>query len=238
MRGRWMGVVAIIMGTAGPALAADNPFGTTDELKPCVNDAGFDRVTNWSAEAAKSEKVSPACVAEVDRRAKICLQDPEEKKTIDDPKYSAHKDPLGYCESIVFHRMQAQLSTYAKEQKKAKEEADEKAKIAGQKVPKADMHDAKLEKLIADAYKKNFPDNKILKVIITDKKWDFERDALNRITGRDINASVVNKHPDGACEIHSEMWVQQGNGKSYHGPFDERGAGSLEKVGILCENVK
>src|SRR5438105_7238997 len=110
MRGRLVGVVAIILGAAGPALAADNPFGTPDELKPCAKDEGFENISSWGPVSIKDNRISPECVAEVDRRVQICLKDPEAKKIIDDPKYDAHKDPKGYCESIAFHRMQAQLS--------------------------------------------------------------------------------------------------------------------------------
>jgi hypothetical protein len=237
---RWLvgGVAVAILGVAAVASADNKPFGEAADLKPCATNDGFARMNSWGAEAIKDYGVPPECVAEVEKRAKVCLTDPDMKKDIDNPKLSAHSAPERYCTEMAVHGMQEQLAVYNEQQKKAKADADSKAKMASQKMPKADMHDAKLEKMIADAYKKNFPDNKILKVIITDKKWDFEKDALNRVTGRDINASVVNKHPDGACEIHSEMWVQQGSGKSFHGPFDERGAGSLEKVGILCENVK
>ncbi len=229
-------IFAVIGGGALSAFgASEKPFGTPEELKPCLEDHEFkDMHGHWSSK----NKLSPECLAEVDRRAKACLEDPDVKAKISDPNTGAHANPERYCHETVMFGMRDQKDEYEAAQKNKQREDDAKSKLATQGPPKADMHNPQLEKAIADAYKKNFPDNKILKVILTDKNWDYERDAFGHITGRDLNASVINKHPDGSCEIHSEMWVQQGNGKSYKGPFDERGAGSLSKTPILCDRVR
>jgi hypothetical protein len=48
----------------------------------------------------------------------------------------------------------------------------------------------------------------------------------------------VNKHADGKCELHGELWMQRGNGNSFSGPLSARGAGSLHQDEILCSRVE
>lgn len=230
---RTVGLLALVA-VAAPAMAGEeDAYGKPEDAAPCQGDDGFAHLHRFY-----KEKVKPECAAEIEKRIQLCLKDPEQEKIFKDPKYTASKDPEGYCGGEVVRRVQNQLEKYAETQKEAKQAEADKAKVAAQRMPKADMHNAQIEKSIANTFHQAFPDHKIIKVIITDKSWDYEKDAFGRVTGRDINASVVNKHPDGTCEIYSEMWVQQGNGKSYKGPFEERGAGSLEKAPILCENAK
>jgi hypothetical protein len=75
------------------------------------------------------------------------------------------------------------MSQYLKEEKAKKEAAEEKAKLEGTEVPKPTMHDAKLEKAVAAAYDRDYPGNKILKVVLGGWSDDFEKDAFGRITG-------------------------------------------------------
>jgi hypothetical protein len=238
-RGWKIVIFAIVVGGgAGVARAEDNPFGTPEDLAPCQSDRSFSRTHGWSPTTAPKSKLTKECQAEIAKRVEVCLKDPDAAKIFNDPQYRAHSDPPAYCGEIAISRMKDQAGRLAADQKKAKAEEEAKAKLAAQEVPKADLKDAKLEKAIYTAFHLAYPDAKILKVILTDRAWDYEKDAFNRVTGRDLNASIVNKRPDGSCEIFSEMWVQQGHGKSFSGPFEERGAGSLNKVGILCEKVK
>ena len=180
-----------------PASAAEDPYGTPEQLAPCEHDKQFPYMHNWTSPS----KLSAECIAEVDCRAEVCLKDPDAKKIYEDPKYSAHSDPPRYCHEVAFTRMSNQWDTLVETRKKEAAAEKDKAKIAAQRVPKADMHDARIEKAIAATFHAAFPDSKILKVIITDKTWDFEKDAFGRVTGHDINASVVNKRADGKCEI-------------------------------------
>lgn len=65
-------------------------------------------------------------------------------------------------------------------------------------------------------------DNKVLKIILGDWSDDYEKDAFGQITGRDLDAFVVNKQPDGKCFIHDEYWLQNGNGRSFSGPAPKK----------------
>lgn len=103
-------------------------------------------------------------------------------------------------------RDQAQASR--EQQAAAKREADAKAALDATQMPKAEMHDAKLEK-----------------------------DAFGRVNGRDLDATVVDKQPDGKCQLHNEYWLQHGNGRSFAGPLSARGAGSMNVKEIPCSNV-
>src|SRR5262249_20377715 len=153
------------------------------------------------------------------RRVDVCLKDPEILKVTNDAQYAAHKDPPGYCTEVVWDRMGNQQTKFAEEQKRAKELAAAKDALEATEVPKAEMHRARLEKAVAVAYDKDYPGNKVLKVILDGWSDDLEKDAFGRVTGRDLLATVVNKHPDGKCELHSELWLQRGSGRSFSGPL-------------------
>ena len=129
------------------------------------------------------------------------------------------------------------MNLFLKEQEAEKDEAEKKAKLQGTDVPKAAMHDGALEKAVATAYGKAYPGNKILKVVLGHWADEYEKDALGRVTGRDLYATVVNRHPDGKCELHGELWLQRGHGKAFSGPLSERGAGSLETSEISCSKI-
>ncbi len=124
----------------------------------------------------------------------------------------------------------------------------EMAKIAAEEMPKAAKRDPGLEKAIAKAYQEAYPDDKVkvLKVIIVSADWTTDRSSLGIITGRHIQAVVVNQQkgnemattwgePSGSyCELHSEAWEQEYKGKKFAGKITAAGAGSLSKPGILC----
>ena len=129
--------------------------------------------------------------------------------------------------------------------------AREMEKIAAAVGPKAGKKDPALEKAIAAAYKEGYPDDKVkvLKVIIVSTGWSTERASTGIITGRTIQAVVVNQQkgnelaqtwgePSGSyCELHSEAWQQEHNGKKFAGKINAYGSGSLSKSGILCAKV-
>ena len=104
-------------------------------------------------------------------------------------------------------------------------------------LPTAKMKDAALEKAVAEAYKRDYP-NKVLKVILFGWDEEFEKDALGQVTGRDMAATVVTKLADGTCELHYELWMQSGNGRKFSGPLHARGAGSMETTAINCDKVE
>ena len=51
------------------------------------------------------------------------------------------------------------------------------------------------------------------------------------------DSHVVEKLPDGTCQLHYELWMQNGHGKSFSGPLEARGAGSLEELAISCDKI-
>jgi hypothetical protein len=105
-------------------------------------------------------------------------------------------------------------------------------------MPKATMKNAALEKAVADAYKREgYTDNKVLKVLLFGWAEDLEKDDFGNVTGRDMQATVAAKLPDGTCQLHYELWMQNGHGKSFSGPLEARGAGSLEELAISCDKI-
>jgi hypothetical protein len=173
------------------------------------------------------------------------MKDPAMQWKLKDPEYTKGI-PGRPCHENVFAGIDEQVINDRNHKKEAEEEAKKKAerdkeaaaKVAAQEVPKATRHDAKLEKLVSDAYHKDYPEGKVLKVILGDWSDDYEKDAFNRVTGRDLSAVVVNKQPDGKCSLHDEFWLQNGNGKSFSGPLSARGAGSASDTEILCSKVE
>jgi hypothetical protein len=230
------GVVAVVMGSAAPAFADDNPFGTADGAQKCESE--IKTIGSWAPARASEYKISADCKAEMGRRIETCLKDPEVRKVLDNPKTLASKDPKGYCTELTFDRMRIQLDRAAEAKAKAKKEEEEKAKLEAVEVPKGTMHDAKLEKAVAAAYNKDYPGAKILQIVLGGWSDEFEKDAFGRVTGRDLNATVVNKQPDGKCQLHYELWLQHGSGRSFSGPLSARGAGSMEQTEILCTKAE
>jgi len=96
-------------------------------------------------------------------------------------------------------------------------------------VPKATMKNAALEKAVSDAYKRDYEkENKVLKVVLFGWDEDLEKDDFGQVTGRDMAATLVVKLPDGTCQLHYELWMQHGHGRSFSGPLEARGAGAME----------
>jgi hypothetical protein len=207
-----------------PALAEQGPWGTPEETKPCLT---FD---------------SPECKAEIDKRAQNCMNDPREASNLakshewyPNDKAKGDAEALKFCADVATKILKEQMEDLAKKQKEAEKD---KAKLESTEMPTAKLHDPKLEKAVAAAYKKDYPEGKVLKVILGEWSDDYEKDAFGRVTGRDLGATVVNKQPDGKCQLHDEYWMQHGNGKSFSGPLSSRGAGSLTKTEILCSKVE
>jgi hypothetical protein len=213
----------------GPAFSAEDSYGTPEGAAPCLQGTWY--YSDWK------QKASDACKAEIAQRLDKCLQDPEQRKIIDDPQYVAHKDPKGYCKEVAEEKIEHQMDEYLKQQEARKDLEARQAKLDGTEVPKAKMHDPLLEKAVASAYNKAYPGNKILKVVLGNWSDDYEKDVFGRVTGRDLYATIVNRHPDGKCELHGELWLQHGKGKSFSGPLSARGAGSAETNQISCSKV-
>jgi len=243
-------VVATVAGVSSTAHAGGTYKGTVEDAYKCEAElAAFDAAPNnwkWLDDAMKSGKVfTPACKAELDKRMEVCMKDPAMDWKLKDPERTKGI-PGRPCYTDVFAGIDEHVMNDRNHKKAAEEEAKKKAerdeaaaaKVAAQELPKATKHDAKLEKMVSDAYHKDYPEGKVLKVILGDWSDDFEKDAFNRVTGRDLSAVVVNKQPDGKCSLHDEFWLQNGNGRSFSGPLSARGAGSASDTEILCSKVE
>ncbi len=224
---------ASILMVAGVGHAEDMSkptWGTPEAAAVCTKDCDYPNY--WY------EKPSAECQAEWDKRAQACLDDPDAQKIYKDPKYTAHEDPKGYCKLSARWALERSMTEYDETCKKKKSEDDAKAKLEATELPKANMHDAKLEKAVRVAFDKDYPGNKILLVILDGWSDDYEKDAFGQITGRDLSAVVVYKDTDGKCIMHDEYWLQHGNGRSFYGPLSARGAGSASDTEILCRKVE
>lgn len=224
-RNVWIASATLLGVAALPTNAlAQGPWGTPEEAAPCLD-----------------ARDAQPCKAEIARRAQNCLHDPNEAENIAGAhsgrsKAAGDAAALDFCVVAATHILDDQLEDLAARKK----EADaRRAKLESTELPEAKQHNAKLEQAVIAAYiKGGYKDNKVLKVILGDWSTDYEKDAFGRITGHDLWATVVNKHPDGKCELFSELWLQLGNGRSWSGPLSERGAGSLETAEILCSKVE
>ena len=124
--------------------------------------------------------------------------------------------------------------------KKAKEEAAEQARMAALakvELPKSEKKNPTVEKQITTAYKSAYPDNTVLLVIMQSKDWSTERSNFGIITNRNIQAIVVNKDKAGKCWLHNEAWTQEYMKGKFTGPLGQRGAGSQNISGILCDKI-
>lgn len=240
--------VVVVGGFSSSAHAKD--WGTLADAHLCDQELAAAKASpdqwKWIDEAVKSGKgLSPNCKAELDKRMQLCLKDPGMSGYLNDRSITKG-DPNHVCYQHAFGGMGDQITNAEAQKKheaelaKAKEEENAKlaAKVAARELPKADKHDAKLEKAVADAYHRDYPEGKVLKVILGNWSSDYEKDAFNRVTGRDLDATVVNKQPDGKCFLHGELWLQHGNGRSFSGPLSARGAGSASDEEILCTKVE
>ena len=242
-------IVGIVAGGSGAARAGDDYGGSIEDAYKCSTE-----VDAWSAakdgwawldDVVKGNKWSAACKPVFDQRFQACLRDPDMQSRLKDPDAN-HGIPNRVCHEQAFGGIWEQVvndrqkTQHEAEEAKAKadEEAKRAAEVAARELPKATKHDAKLEKLVSAAYHKDYPEGTILKVILFDWSDDYEKDDFGRITGRDLDASVVNKQADGKCYIHNEYWMQLGNGRSFSGPLSARGAGSASDNEILCSKVE
>jgi hypothetical protein len=248
---RWMVFACAIslngVGLTSVAQAVEHYGSLADAHKcdPELDALGDRGPSEWIAGARKSGKgLSPDCKAELERRIPACEQDPYNKRQLTDPELN-HGDAKGWCFDKAFGDVWEQVINDRNDRKSAQEEANAaaaaKAKaslaLAEVELPKAEVHDASLEKQVADAYHRYDPPAKILKVFLGRWSSDLEKDAWGRVTGRDLYATVLNKQPDGKCLLHGELWMQHGNGRSFSGPLTARGAGSASDKEILCERA-
>ena len=232
---------------------ASNGWGTLADAYKCekeVDSVGKTvRASKWAADARKSGTgISDECKAEIEKRIPVCENDSTMAYQLRDPDIN-HGDPKGFCFGAAFSQIGDQITNDRNDKKReadlAKEKEESKAKAAAAaaaaaasaELPKALMHNAALESAVAKAYAKDYAPGKVLKVILGRWADEYEKDAFGRVTGRDLNATVVNKQPDGSCQMHDELWLQHGKGKSFSGPLSPRGAGSAEDKGILCSKV-
>jgi hypothetical protein len=215
------------------------------EAEIAARDASPDQ-WKWLDDALKAGNVfSAACKAEFDLRMASCLKDPSMDWKLKD-KENQKGIPNRACHQQVFGGIWEQVindrnnKKQAEEEAKAKAERDAKsaAEVAARELPKATKHDAKLEKMVADAYHRDYPEGKILEVILGEWAEDYEKDAFDRVTGRDLDATVVNKQADGRCFLHNEFWLQYGSIKSFSGKLSARGAGSASDTEIACSKAE
>ena len=233
-------LAALVAVTTTTTARADEPkYGTVEQAAVCTKDCDY--YSNWR------ETATPECKAEVDRRTKACLSDPNAKKSYDawvksykdaksDAKLQSFADS---CDNDVKMEMESAMNRWEDICKKKKEDDAAKAKLESTEVPKASMHDAK----IAAAIKKAWEDDthgeyKTLKVVLGGWDDDYEKDAFGQITGRDMLATIVNKRADGSCWLHEELFLQHGHGMKFSGPFELRGAGSASDTEILCSKAE
>jgi hypothetical protein len=227
---------------------------TPEQIKTCEktfqDSKSWGSIWNWPyplVAKLKDGSVSPECKAEIEDLAKKCMTSDSEKNRYKD---LAAKNPgmvlADWCNNSTFssmgdsytYELQKVESAKKREAELAAEEQKRQGETAKVELPKATQHNAGLEKAVAAAYAKDYPEGKVLKVILGSWADDMEKDSFGRVTGRDLNATVVNKQPDGKCQLHDELWMQHGNGRSFSGPLSARGAGSMTKTEILCSKVE
>jgi hypothetical protein len=219
---------ALIVMTAGVATA--EPYGARTDVAVCAK--SLERLSNENACVdGPAPDLAAGCKVEVQKRIDACKKKPAEAKDeieecnrhrkLPDPA----KEPDKFCASVVWDQMLNQSRWTPPD--------------PSVEVPKATMHDAKLEGMVKTAYEQDYHGvNKVLKVVLQGWDEEYEKDAFDHIIGRDMHATVVNKQPDNTCSLHSELFMQHGSGKSFSGPFELRGAGSASDTAILCEKVE
>lgn len=224
--------------TSTVARADTAKWGTPEQAAVCTEDCDYH--ASWKNTA------SAECKVEIDRRSKACVADPAKKKEYD-AWVKSYKDAGSTtklqsfeesCADDAKRDIEASMDAYADSCKKQKAEADHKAKLDATEMPKATMHDAKLEAAVKKAYVDGGYENKVLKVVLQGWDDDYEKDAFGQVTGRDMLATVVNKLPDGTCSLHEELFLQHGHGNSFSGGLSLRGAGSASDTEIMCSKVE
>lgn len=224
--------------TATAARADDAKWGTTEQGAVCTKDCDY--YSNWK------DTASPECKSELERRTKACTDDPNKKKEYDawvksykDAKSEAKLQSFAEsCADEAKSDLERSMDRYKDACQKKKEDDARQAKLESTEVPKATMHDAKLEAMVKKAYVDGGYENKVLKVVLEGWDDDYEKDDFGQVTGRDMLAAVVNKQPDGKCSLHEELFLQHGHGNSFSGGLSLRGAGSASDTEILCNKVE
>lgn len=226
----WIGIFVLAAGAAWAD--EENRYGTPEDAQGCLRDGVMPHDSSWKSSPSES------CSAEIARRAALCLKDPAQQKIYGDPSTRAHKDPPGYCKEVAENLIESDGDQLAAQRKAVKEASAAQGELAKREMPRGKLHDPKLERAVAAAYRRAYPDNKVLQVVLFGWSEDLERDVLGHVTGRNLQATVVNRHPDGRCELHDELWLQAGHGHSFAGPLSARGAGSMQTQEILCAKVE
>ncbi len=228
-------VLTVGIGYVGAAQAYSHKWGSLEDALKCQSEVeastpGWDSKhydNKYMSNAVESGKLSPRpCKARQrsanQARSTICLRlDPEMKSDLEyaDKHKISHED---YCNDavggnlwqLVYNDHQTKASQAEEARKKDEAKAKAAAAVAAAELPKPLTHDAKLEKMDADAYHRDYPEGSVLRVILGQWAEDLEKDAFGRVTGRDLNATVVNKQADGRCMMHDELWMQHGNGRA------------------------
>ena len=250
-------ITTIAVGAAPAHAGYPDSWGTVEDAEKCAS--SFDSnsphfingnyVKGDNGKSVRSTNAAPECQAELDKRAALCLKDPGMVQNLE--YYRTNRDaaanwrakllkadpdqgPTTICLGEAFDRLYAQRKRAAEQKAELEKWMAEAAKV---ELPKADKKDAALEKQIAAAYKAAYPANTVLMVLLQQKSWSTERSDYGVITNRNYQAIVVNKHPDGTCQLHNELWMQEYIGGRFKGPLMQRGAGSQELKPILCEKV-
>ena len=224
--------------TATAARADDAKWGTPEQAAVCTENCDY--------HAGWKNSMSTECKAEVDRRTKACMDSPEEKKKYD-AWVKSYKDAgsttklqsfADSCGDDAKRDVEASMDKYDPVCQKKRDDDAYQAKLASTELPKATMHDAKLEAAVKKAYIDGGYENKVIKVVLEGWDDDYEKDAFGQVTGRDMLATVVNKQPDGKCSLHEELFLQHGHGNSFSGGLSLRGAGSASDTEIMCSKVE
>jgi hypothetical protein len=258
-------VTAMVGATPAFAGNVNDPafgWGTPEDTLKCIrelSDGSKQRVHGeWVSFNGKSV-VTPStataeCTAEVDKRAATCTTDPTMARFLKDDNKNGQKQrqilklagadgPRLVCADQAWDRMKMQFNVVPQDKRTAAakkvQQEERRANAEKAEMPKADKKDATIESMVNQAFKKEYPDAKILKTLIVGS-WVTERDAFNKTIGRSIQVVVVNQPKDEKeiCEVFSEAWYQEAKGAGFAGPLSERGAGSLSRSDILCSKVK
>jgi hypothetical protein len=258
------GMAVVICSATTPALAR---YYKIDDVKAQLCTKEFTDNKDWRfsqaypyviVEAIKGGKVSADCQKEIERLGKYCLTEKYEMGRYEgivgkkNPKNISKED---FCTQSAWWAIsndlnnvaQAAEAEEAKKKKAAEEKAAKLAETAKVELPKPARKDATVEKQVAAAYKKDYPDNQVLKVIVVGD-WITDRNDFGAVTGRHIQVVVVNEQKDQVmierwgtngryCELHSEAWEQEYRGGKFVGPLSAAGAGSMSKEGILCDKA-
>jgi hypothetical protein len=244
-----LGIIAIALVGASPAFAQLPP---DDQAKLCekeyVNSKSWGNLHQWPypiVAKLKDGSVSAACKSEIERGAQRCLSESFWQKEF--ARQSAGSPGMtinDFCNYQSFTIYWSALENIEREAAEAKKNAEKEAaadkarqeKIEKTEVPTGVKKDPALEKAVAAAYHKAYPSNRVIKVILFQDDY-LEKDLLGRIIGKNLGATVVNKHPDGKCELHYQLWLQYGNGAKFSGPFSSRVAASEDQE-ILCSKAE